>query len=75
MPDPPAVSLAFAGAGWIAAVHGFAVDHVPGLANTRVASRDPARAAQAAARVGAEAVTYDELPAGAPVALWWLDEA
>ena len=65
MPDTPTVSLAFAGAGWIAAVHGYAVDHVPGLAITKVASRDPARAAEAAARVHAEAVTYDDLPAGA----------
>jgi predicted dehydrogenase len=61
----PSVSLAFAGAGWIAAVHGYAVQHVPGLAITKVASRDPARAAEAARRVGAEACTYDDLPAGA----------
>lgn len=59
------VSLAFAGAGWIAAVHGYAVEHVPGLSITKVASRDPARAAEAAARVGAEPCTYAELPAGA----------
>lgn len=65
MPDPPTVSLAFAGAGWIATVHGLAVDHVPGLAITKVASRDQARAAQAAARLHADAVTYDDLPAGA----------
>ena len=59
------IDLAFAGAGWIAAVHGYAVDHVPGLRITKVASRDPARAATAAARLGAEPCTYDELPAGA----------
>lgn len=59
------MSLAFAGAGWIAAVHGYAVDHIPGVTISKVASRDPARAAEAAARVGAEAVTYEELPAGA----------
>lgn len=61
----PGVDLAFAGAGWIAAVHGYAVEHVPGLRITKVASRDPIRAAKAAAMVGAEPCTYDELPAGA----------
>jgi len=59
------IDLAFAGAGWIAAVHGYAAKHVPGLRISKVASRDPARAAEAAARVGAEPCTYDELPAGA----------
>jgi myo-inositol 2-dehydrogenase/D-chiro-inositol 1-dehydrogenase len=59
------VDLAFAGAGWIAAVHGYAVDQVPGLRISRVASRDPERAAAAAARVGAEPCTYDDLPGGA----------
>ena len=63
MPDD--IALAFAGAGWIAAVHGYAVGHIPGLTITKVASRDPARAVEAAGRVGAEAITYDELPAGA----------
>ena len=48
------IHLAVAGAGWIAAVHGYAVDHVPGLSITRVASRDPARAAEAATRLRAE---------------------
>jgi len=62
---PESIDLAFAGAGWIAAVHGYAVRHVPGLAITKVASRDPARAAEAATRVGAQPCTYDELPAGA----------
>jgi predicted dehydrogenase len=65
VPDAAKVSLAFAGAGWIAAVHGYAVDHVPGLVITQVASRDPARATEAAARVGAQAITYEALPAGA----------
>jgi predicted dehydrogenase len=59
------IDLAFAGAGWIAAVHGYAVDHVPGLRISHVASRDPARAATAASRVGAEPCAYDDLPAGA----------
>lgn len=65
MTDRTAISLAFAGAGVIAAVHGDAVAHVPGLVITRVASRDPARAAEAARRLGAEPCTFDELPAGA----------
>jgi myo-inositol 2-dehydrogenase/D-chiro-inositol 1-dehydrogenase len=59
------VDLAVAGAGWIAAVHGYTANHVPGLRITKVASRDPVRAAKAAALVGAEPCTYDELPAGA----------
>lgn len=62
---PREVALAFAGAGWVAAVHGLAVDHVTGARITKVASRDPARAAEAARRIGAEPCTYDELPAGA----------
>jgi predicted dehydrogenase len=61
----PAVALAFAGTGWIASVHGFAVQHVPGLEVTAVASRDPARAAQSAQHLGAMACTYEDLPAGA----------
>ena len=61
--DP--IDLAFAGAGWIAAVHGLAVSHVPGLRVSHVGSRDPTRAAAAAERVGAEPCTYHELPAGA----------
>lgn len=65
MPEEPRVSLAFAGVGWIAAVHGYAVEQVPGLAITAVASRDQSRAAESAARLGARACTYDELPAGA----------
>jgi myo-inositol 2-dehydrogenase/D-chiro-inositol 1-dehydrogenase len=59
------VDLALAGAGWIAAVHGYAVDHVPGLRIGHVASRDPQRAAAAAARIGAEPCRYEDLPAGA----------
>ena len=59
------VTLAFAGAGWIAAVHGYAVEHVDGVRISQVASRDPKRAAEAARRVGAEPCTYADLPAGA----------
>jgi myo-inositol 2-dehydrogenase/D-chiro-inositol 1-dehydrogenase len=64
VPDD-AIDLAFAGSGWIAAVHGYAVDHVPGLRISHVASRDPGRAAAAAERLGAAPCTYDDLPAGA----------
>lgn len=49
----------------MAAVHGYAIEHVPGLSIAAVASRDPSRAAEAASRVGATACRYDELPAGA----------
>jgi predicted dehydrogenase len=59
------VDLALAGSGWIATVHGYAAHHVPGLQITKVASRDPAKAATAAERMKAEACTYDALPAGA----------
>lgn len=60
----PKVSLAFAGTGWVAAVHGYAAEHIPGLAITKVASRDPERAAESARRLGATTCGYDELPAG-----------
>lgn len=61
----PAVTLAFAGVGSIAAVHGSAVDAVSGLTITKVASRSAERAAESARRLGAESCRYDELPAGA----------
>jgi predicted dehydrogenase len=59
------IDLAFAGAGFIAAVHGVAVDQIPGVRIAHVASRDPARAAEAAQRLSAQACTFAELPAGA----------
>lgn len=61
----PEVTVAFAGVGWIAAVHGYAIEQVPGVRITSVASRDPARAAASASKLHARAVTYDELPDGA----------
>ncbi|MET0726979.1 MAG: Gfo/Idh/MocA family oxidoreductase [Acidimicrobiales bacterium] len=64
-PPDPTVTLAFAGTGSIAAVHGYAVEHVPGLSITKVASRDFGRATESARRLGAEPCRYDELPAGA----------
>lgn len=57
--------LAFAGAGWVAAVHGFAALNLPDVVVARVASRRPERAAEAAAKLGATATTYEALPDGA----------
>ncbi|MEX2292329.1 MAG: Gfo/Idh/MocA family oxidoreductase [Acidimicrobiales bacterium] len=62
---PPPVTLAFAGVGWIAAVHGYAVDQLPGIQITSVASRHSKRAAESAKRLGAVACSYDDLPDGA----------
>ena len=62
MSDAPRV--AFAGAGWIAAVHGLAATQL-GLPITRVASRRPAKAKEMATRMGAIACSYDELPGDA----------
>jgi predicted dehydrogenase len=59
------VELALAGAGWVAAVHGIAAGALDGVSISHVASRTPERAEEAAARLGASACTYDELPAGA----------
>ena len=62
----PTPSLAFAGAGWIAAVHGLAAKQLE-LPITRVASRHREKAKEMAARMGAIACSYDDLPAGADV--------
>jgi myo-inositol 2-dehydrogenase / D-chiro-inositol 1-dehydrogenase len=61
----PAVPLALAGAGWIAAVHVLAAAHLGGAPVVAVASRSPGRAADTASRIGARACTYEDLPAGA----------
>ncbi len=65
MVDASEVTLAFAGVGWIAAVHGYAIDQLAGVRIASVASRDPARAAESATRLGATVCTYDDLPNGA----------
>jgi myo-inositol 2-dehydrogenase/D-chiro-inositol 1-dehydrogenase len=65
VPDDPTIHLAFAGVGLIASVHGYAIEQLPGVTITAVASRDPARAAESAQRLGAMACTYEQLPAGA----------
>ncbi|HTN79634.1 MAG TPA: Gfo/Idh/MocA family oxidoreductase [Acidimicrobiales bacterium] len=62
----PPRTVAFAGAGWIEAVHAIAAKQL-GLTITHVASRDRDKAKEAAARAGAIACTYEDLPAGADV--------
>ncbi len=62
MNDAPRV--AFAGAGWIAAVHGLASKQL-GLPISRVASRHHEKAKEMATRMGAIACRYDELPGDA----------
>lgn len=59
------LTVAFAGSGWVAAVHRYAIDQLPDVRVVAVASRDPAAAAEPAGRLGARACRYDELPAGA----------
>ncbi len=46
-------------------MHGYAIEHVPGVSVTSVASRDPDRATASAKQLRARAVAYDELPDGA----------
>lgn len=58
-------TLAFAGAGWVSAVHGLATDATEGVRVVRVASRHPEAAAQRAAQTGATACRYEDLPGGA----------
>lgn len=59
------MNIALAGAGFIASIHGIAARAVPGMAVSHVASRSDERARVLAERLGAQACTYDELPAGA----------
>ena len=61
-PKPP--TLALAGAGVIAVVHGLAAE-AAGSRIVVVASRSPQRAAEFAGRVDARSCSFDELPAGA----------
>ena len=62
-------SLAFAGAGWITAIHGLAADTVPGLRVVHVASRRGLSAGRRAEQTGAVVCHYDELPGGADAVL------
>lgn len=60
--------VALCGAGMIAAAHALATDAL-GLKVVAVASRTPERAQSAARQVGARAVRYSDLPAGADVVI------
>ena len=62
MPD-----YAFAGAGWISAVHGLAVGAQRDSRVVAVASRTEEAARRRAEELGARVVTYEELPAGADI--------
>jgi len=57
--------LAFAGAGWVTAVHAMAAAGVPDLKVVQVASRTRRAARHRAGQVGADAGDYDDLPGGA----------
>jgi predicted dehydrogenase len=59
------ITLAFAGAGWVAAVHGLAARATDGVEVVRVASRTQAAAARRAAQAGGAACRLDDLPGGA----------
>lgn len=58
-------SLAFAGAGWVTAVHGLAVDALDHVRVVHVASRRNVSAGRRAEQTGAAVCRYDELPRGA----------
>lgn len=60
-----ATRLAFAGAGWVTAVHGLAAKAFDDVRVVRVASRQPSSAARRAAQTGGDAVGYDDLPGDA----------
>jgi predicted dehydrogenase len=58
-------TLAFAGAGWVTAVHGMAAAALPDLHVAGVASRTRQAARRRAKQVGAAVCDYDDLPGGA----------
>ena len=60
---------ALAGAGWISTVHALAVEAQPAGRVVAVASRTPAVADARAEQLGATAVTYEDLPAGADIVI------
>jgi predicted dehydrogenase len=62
-------SLAFAGAGWITAIHGLAAGTVPDLTVVHVASRRGLSAGRRAEQTGAVVCHYDDLPGGADAVL------
>jgi predicted dehydrogenase len=59
------VTLAFAGAGWVTAVHGLAAAEVDGVTVAHVASQSEESAAGRAERVGARPCRYEDLPGDA----------
>jgi predicted dehydrogenase len=62
-------ALAFAGAGWVTAVHGLAAGGVADVSVVQVASRTPRSAKRRADQVGAVPSRYDELPGDADAVL------
>jgi predicted dehydrogenase len=58
-------SLAFAGAGWVTAIHGLAADALGQVHVVHVASRRGFSASRRAEQTGAIVCRYDELPGGA----------
>lgn len=65
MPPAPATAIALCGSGRITMVHALAAAALPDLRFSAVASRDPSHAVERAGQLGADACTYDHLPAGA----------
>jgi predicted dehydrogenase len=61
------VALAFAGAGFVTAIHGLAAEAQPDLRVVHVASRSTRSARRRAAQTGGVACGYDDLPGGADV--------
>jgi predicted dehydrogenase len=61
------VALAFAGAGFVTAIHGLAAEALPDLRVVHVASRSSHSARRRAAQTGGVACGYDDLPGGADV--------
>jgi myo-inositol 2-dehydrogenase / D-chiro-inositol 1-dehydrogenase len=64
-PDTAVTRLAFAGAGWVTAVHGLAAESLDDVEVALVASRRDDSATRRAEQTGARACTYDDLPGGA----------
>jgi predicted dehydrogenase len=62
-------SLAFAGAGWVTAVHGLAADALDSVHVVHVASRRGVSAGRRAEQTGAVACEYADLPGGADAVL------
>lgn len=63
------IALAFAGSGWITAVHGMAAAATPGVEVARVASRRLEAATQRTSQTGGAACRYEDLPGGADAAV------